>query len=122
MSFLASYFHIPDGNGENAVLCPFPHQYQNGEQYLENIPSAHVNTDKLVFNCKACDRSYNEQTFISAITGCTQDERYKLVELFKRDLDTEEQWKAVMELSDETKQRALDLGISEEVITSSSSA
>lgn len=116
MSFLATYFQIPDGNGENAVLCPFPHQSQNGELFLENIPSAHVNTTKQVFNCKACDRSYNEQTFIQAITGCSQEERYKLVELFKRDLDTIEQWKALMKLSDETKQRALDLGISEEVI------
>ena len=100
MSFLATYFEKPDGAGENAVLCPFPHQNPDGSLYHENIPSAHVNTTKLVFNCKACDRSYNEQTFISAITGCSSEQRYKLVELFKRDLDTIQEWKAMMKLSD----------------------
>lgn len=116
MSFLGTYFQLPEGTGENAVLCPFPHQQTDGKMYLESIPSAHVNTTKQVFNCKACDRSYNEQTFIQAITGCSQEERYKLVELFKRDLDTKNQWNALMTLSEETKQRALNLGISEETI------
>lgn len=116
MSFLSTFFHLPDGSGENPVLCPFPHQYPSGELYYENKPSAHVNTTKQVFNCKACDRSYNEQTFISAVTGCKQEHRFKLVELFKRDLDTKEQWEMSLSKTPQTNQRALDLGISQNVI------
>lgn len=116
MSFLATFFNVPDGTGENPVLCPFPHQFSNGEMYLEDRPSAHINTTKQVFHCKACDRSFNEHTFIQAITGCSAEKRFKLVELFKRDLESYGVWQTTTVLDDETKQTALNLGISEEVI------
>lgn len=116
MSFLAAFFHLVDGTDEHAVCCPFPHTLPDGTTYLENRPSAHVNTTKFVFNCKACGRSYNEHTFIPAITGCPQDQVYKMVNLYANDLTTSAQWGMETEISKGTHDNALSLGISEQQI------
>lgn len=115
MSFLASFFNIPEGTGENPVLCPFPHVLPDGTEYYESRPSSHVNTTTHVFNCKVCDRGYNEQQFIRAITGCSEMDSYKIEEVFKNPQDHIE-WEVSTELTEDSHAKALSLGISEEVI------
>ena len=70
MSFFNSFFGITDLSKEQAVLCPFPHKTDSGETYLENRPSAHVNTTEKLFHCKACGRGFNETQFIEEVFGC----------------------------------------------------
>ena len=82
MSFLGAYFNLPEGSLENAVCCPFPHECSDGTTYLEHRPSAHVNMTKLTFNCKACDRSFGEVSFINTIVGGDKDSQEKIRKLF----------------------------------------
>ena len=115
MSFLASYFDKMDGTGENAICCPFPHLLSDGTEYYESRPSAHVNTTKLVYHCKACDRRYDEIGFIQAITGCAKDEALDLSRIFK-ETNTIFEWEAETELTEGSHDKAIELGISEDVI------
>lgn len=115
MSFLAAYFGLPEGNGENAVCCPFPHTNSDGTVYYESRPSAHVNTTKLVYNCKACDRSYSEESFIQAITGCHKDDATSISRIFT-DNDDLFAWERDITRSQGTHDNALSLGISEKVM------
>lgn len=116
MSLLGYYFNLVEGTGENAVLCPFPHTLSDGTPYYESRPSAHVNMTNHCFNCKVCDRGYNEQTFISAITGCTEEHRHKLEALFAKELANRVEWENSTQLTEDSHEKALSLGISEEVI------
>ena len=52
MSFLTDYFNIESDKTEVAVCCPFTHHTESGMPYLENNPSAHVNTENGLFHCK----------------------------------------------------------------------
>ena len=114
MGFLMDYFGISDEKEEMAVCCPFPHHTPSGQEYMESDPSAHVNTVEGLFHCKACGESGNEITMLSKITGCSSPVAHKLQRCFDSD-ETVEAWDKE-ELTEATKQRALALGISEEVI------
>ena len=114
-SFFEYYFDEYDfSKRETAVCCPFPHHTESGLEYQETNPSAHVNLDKGLFHCKVCDKGYSEISFIAAIFGCSYESAVKISKMFttKEDKFT---WNS-KNISDEIKQKCLDLGISQEVI------
>lgn len=115
MSFLTEYFGILEGTKEQAVLCPFDHHTTSGIPYKETRPSAHVNTMEGLFHCKACNTGLSELQFIERICGCDYAQARKLQIAFSND-ETLAEWEESVALSKETKQRALALGISEEVL------
>lgn len=115
MSFFTEYFGILEGTKEQAVLCPFDHHTTSGIPYKETRPSAHVNTMEGLFHCKACNTGLSELQFIERICGCDYAQARKLQIAFSND-ETLAEWEESVALSEETKQRALALGISEEVL------
>lgn len=115
MSFLTEYFGILEGTKEQAVLCPFDHHTASGIPYKETRPSAHVNTLEGLFHCKACNTGLSELQFIEKVLGCEYPQARKLQLAFSTD-ETLAEWDECVALTSETKQRALALGISEEVI------
>ena len=115
MSFLAEYFGIVEGNKEQAVLCPFDHRTPSGIPYQETRPSAHVNTIENLFHCKACNTGLSELQFIQEILGCDYTSARKLQQTFLTE-ETLADWDESVPLTKATKDRALALGISEEVI------
>ena len=115
MSFLTDYFSIVTGATEAAVCCPFPHYTSNGTPYLEHNPSAHVNTENNLFHCKSCGKGLSEVQFMAQILGCSLIDAKKLQLAFNNTEDLE-MWESSTTLTEESKQRALDLGISERVI------
>ena len=115
MSFFKSYFNLVDDAGEVAVCCPFPHQTPGtGLIYYEQNPSAHVNTEEGVFHCKVCQQGHNEQSFISAILGCTYGSALRLINLYKHAAEGYE-WEQE-ELKPETEQLLYQFNITPEVI------
>ena len=114
MSFLAEYFGLLEGSKEQSVLCPFDHHTASGIPYQETRPSAHVNTTDKLFHCKSCNTGLSELQFIQKLLGCDYAQSRKLQQAFETE-ETLAEWEQVP-LSQETKQRALMLGISEEVI------
>lgn len=115
MSFFNAFFGILDNQREQPVLCPFPHKTDSGEPYLENRPSAHINTLDKLFHCKACGRGFNESQFIQEIFGCDYITAKKLQLAFNTE-ETIEEWDSTVTLSKETASRARSLGISDTVI------
>ena len=115
MSFLTEYFGILEGTKEQAVLCPFDHHTASGIPYKETRPSAHVNTLENLFHCKACNTGLSEIQFIEKVLGCDYAQARKLQLAFSTD-ETLAEWEESVALTDATKQRALALGISEEVL------
>ena len=114
MSFLASFFEVTEGASENAVCCPFDHYTTNGIPYKESNPSAHINTIKNLFHCKVCNTGYNEPQFIQQITGCSFFNAKKIQRYFETEEDIHV-WKEET-LSSVSKEKALQLGISEKII------
>ena len=114
MGFLTDYFDITDEKTEVAVCCPFPHYTESGLEYMESHPSAHVNTEEGLFHCKVCGESGSEVTMISKLLGCSSSVAHKLQRCFDSD-ETIEAWDKET-LTEATKQRVLNLGISEDVI------
>lgn len=53
--------------GEIAYSCPF----QSGHTFGDAHPSAHMNEDKLVFNCKTCHRAGTALDLVGAVLHCT---------------------------------------------------
>jgi 5S rRNA maturation endonuclease (ribonuclease M5) len=115
MSFLTEYFGIIEVTKEQAVACPFYHHTASGMPYKETRPSAHVNTEEKLFHCKACNTGLSELQFIQKVLGCEYAQARKLQNVFTTE-ETVADWDAGVSLTEETKQRALALGISEEVI------
>lgn len=115
MSFLTEYFGILEGTKEQAVYCPFDHHTASGIPYKETRPSAHVNSLEGLFHCKACNTGLSEIQFIEKILGCDYAQARKLQLAFSTD-ETLAEWEDSVALTQETKQRALALGISEEVL------
>lgn len=115
MGFLLDYFDITDEKTEMPVCCPFPHYTPSGQEYQESRASAHVNTEEGLFHCKVCGESGSEITMISKLLGCSSPVAHKLQRCFNSD-ETVDEWDKEMTLTDATKNRALNLGISEEVI------
>ena len=114
MSFFSDYFGITEGATEQSVCCPFDHHTNSGIPYKETHPSAHVNTLESVFHCKACGTGLSEVQFIQKILGCSFIEAHKIKRIFQNDED-EMAWDE-LKITEQTKQRTLNLGISEEVI------
>ena len=114
MSFLTDYFNIESDKTEVAVCCPFPHHTESGMPYFENNPSAHVNTENGLFHCKVCGEKGNEIQMIQKLLDCGMNTAKKLQKAFDTSEDVYE-WEKE-NLTEATKQRALNLGISEEVI------
>lgn len=115
-SFFESYFNEYDfSKRETAVCCPFPHHTESGIAYQETNPSAHINLDKSLFHCKVCDKGLSETAFISEIFGCSYEDAIKISKMFTTNQDRF-MWEENVILTPEIKQKALDLGISEEVI------
>lgn len=114
MGFLTDYFDIIEDKTEVAVCCPFPHYTESGQEYMESHPSAHVNTEENLFHCKVCGESGSELTMISKLLGCSSPVAHKLQRCFNSD-ETISEWEKET-LSEASKNRALSLGISEEVI------
>ena len=114
MGFLNAFFNVLDATRERPVLCPFDHYTANKMPYKETNPSAHVNTLEKLFHCKVCNKGYNEIQFIQEVFGCDYAQARKLQVAFETDESTAD-WDQVS-LSEETKQRALALGISEAVL------
>lgn len=115
MSFLTEYFGILEGTKEQAVHCPFDHHTASGIAYKETNPSAHVNSMEGLFHCKACNTGLSEIQFIQKVLGCSYVQARKLQQAFTTE-ETLAEWETEVPLSASTKKRALDLGISEEVI------
>ncbi|MBP5596753.1 MAG: ATP-binding protein [Pseudobutyrivibrio sp.] len=115
MGFLLDYFDITDEKTEVPVCCPFPHYTPSGLEYQESRASAHVNTEEGLFHCKVCGESGSEITMISKLLGCSSPVAHKLQRCFNSD-ETVDEWDKEMTLTDATKNRALNLGISEAVI------
>lgn len=114
MSFLTAYFGIVEGAKEQSVCCPFEHYTGNSTPYYETNPSAHVNTINNLFHCKVCNIGYNETQLIQKILSCD----YYNAKRLQRCFDTEEDIIAWQEhdLTPESKNLALELGISENII------
>jgi hypothetical protein len=115
MSFLADFFGTVESTADVAVCCPFDHHTSQGIPYKESHPSAHINTEKHVFHCKVCGIGYSEQQFIQKILGCNYIEALKLSRCFNNTED-HAMWEASTTLTEESKKRALSLGISEETL------
>ena len=116
MSFLTDYFGITEGAREIAVCCPFDHYTIGGLPYKENNPSAHINTAEKLFHCKVCATGYSEPQFIQQMFGCSYLDAKRIQRCFDTNEDTT-LWETSTELTEESRQRALSLGISEEVIS-----
>ena len=116
MSFFEYYFDEVDfSKRETAVCCPFPHKTESGIEYHETNPSAHINLDKGLFHCKVCDKGLSEQAFIAEILGCRYEDASKIAKLFTTRLD-KFTWESELSITDEIKQKCLDLGIPEKTI------
>ena len=114
MSFLTEYFNIMSDKIEAAVCCPFPHYTSTGQPYFETHPSAHVNTIENLFHCKACGEKGSEITMIQKLLDCNVNTAKKIAKCFETE-ETIEEWSKET-LSEASLYRALNLGISKEVV------
>ena len=114
--FLTEFFGITEGSKEVAVCCPFDHYTTGRVPYKETNPSAHVNTEKGVFHCKVCGTGYSELQFMQKILGCSFLNAKRLQHCFNNDED-ELMWTSSTKLTDETKNRLINLGVNEQVIS-----
>ncbi|NCC99844.1 MAG: hypothetical protein EOL95_09140 [Bacteroidia bacterium] len=116
-SFFEYYFPESDwGKEEVAVCCPFPHHISTGQTYQETRPSAHINKEKRVFNCKVCGASYSEVGFVAATLDCTYEIAVKLLKQFSHDSEDLFTFKEHTTFPEEIKEKCNNLGITDEVI------
>lgn len=87
MEFFKKFFKVMHeyDNGEAAVKCPFPHKDEQGRQYYESNPSAHINFSKNVFHCKVCGSGMSEAAFLSKMQGIS----YKDALVLLKELDAD---------------------------------
>lgn len=84
MSFFSGFFGVVDENGEQSVCCPFPHKTPTSQlEYFETRPSAHVNTLKHLFHCKACGVGVNEEQFVEKVLGCSNIDAVKILKCYE---------------------------------------
>lgn len=114
MGFFEHYFNFSSAETEVAVCCPFPHHTENGVEYFETNPSAHVNTKSRMFHCKVCAQGYSELTMLSKLLNCTYANAVKLNNAFARGDDIND-WDKLTYMSEQGKQICERYGISEEV-------
>ena len=124
MKFFQRYFSdydfdAPNGSGEVAVCCPFPHSTPDGSAYLETVPSAHVNVKEGVFHCKVCGKGLSEANFIKTIEGIGYKDAKKLIKNLEGHSD--DNWNIAVEnlkSSPPTLNKLKELGLTDEVINS----
>lgn len=91
--FFETYFDLwaesTYGEKEVAVCCPFPHVKADGTPYYDHNPSASVNLQKRVWNCKACGRGGNEVQMIQELFGCTSARARKFLNMLQRNISRE---------------------------------
>lgn len=116
MSFFSEFFNISETGGEQVVICPFEHHTASGLTYHENNPSAHVNTEKQVFHCKACGTGLSEAQFIERILCCTPADALRILKTFEN-ADSKISWIETRHLEEETKLLANSLGIADNILT-----
>ena len=85
MIIFQSFFSDVDFNnaneqGEVAVICPFPHTTTTGTKYYETTPSAHINTDKNLFHCKACGEQHSEPSFFMKKAGVSYTSAVNIID------------------------------------------
>lgn len=114
MSFLTEYFDITSDKVEAAVCCPFTHYTSTGQPYYETNPSAHVNTIENLFHCKACGEKGSEITMIQKLLDCNVNTAKKIQKCFQTE-ETIIEWSQET-LSEASLYKALNLGISREVV------
>jgi hypothetical protein len=114
LSFFADFFGIGCALHDQPVCCPFPHTTTNGLQYYEHRPSAHVNTEKHVFHCKACGLGYSEAQFIEHILGCSTLDSIRIQKAFES-AESLYTWTETRKLSEAGLQLAESLGISKAI-------
>ena len=112
--FFEDYFEINTVKKEVAVCCPFPHKDALGHDYFETNPSAHVNTEKRVFNCKVCGQGLSESKFISEVYNCTLENAAKLLNICRK-AEHRMDWETGTELDANGEHLLTQLGISKEV-------
>ncbi len=111
--------------GEHAVCCPFPHKTPEGVEYMEKVPSAHVNLSKGVFHCKVCralkrfsDGGMSEVEFYAKLNGVTYQEALMMLDMFGK--SKKMQWQQNVEnlLSSDTWMRIVldDLKLTKETV------
>lgn len=115
MSFLSDFFEVYTGQKETPVCCPFDHYTSTGLAYKETNPSASINVQKDVFHCMRCNSGYSTTQFIQQILGCNYVTAKRLQRVFEKG-ELEFDWDKER-LTNESKQTALNLGISEAVIS-----
>jgi hypothetical protein len=78
MDFFNKYFGEGSENSssERFVKCPF---------HDDKIASAHVNTEKSVFHCKACDVGLSEPAFLAKTQGVSYGEALEILNLKKQE-------------------------------------
>ena len=116
MSFFTEYFGIAGDQIETPVCCPFEHFTSNGHPYQETHESAHVNTMDNLFHCKVCGKGYSEAQFIQAVLQCKFPDAKRIQRAFETIEDRNLWLSDTTSLNEETKQRCLNLGMSEKVI------
>jgi 5S rRNA maturation endonuclease (ribonuclease M5) len=115
MEFFNKFFkHMVEmDTGEAAVLCPFPHKDEAGNQYFESVPSAHINLKRGLFHCKVCGEGMSEAAFLSKIQGVSyKDALILLKEMSKHHGEWSQEKKNFWE-SEGARQLASSLGIIE---------
>lgn len=116
MSFFERFFgDVTFSREETMVNCPFPHVTSSGLEYFESEPSAGVNLGKGVFHCLSCGKATSEIGFISQILDTPYETASKIKEFFDRD-ENVHLWKEHSPLTNELKELANRLGISDNVI------
>ncbi len=115
MSFLLEFFNVVEGPKETAVCCPFDHFTRNNIPYKETNPSASINTVEKLFHCMRCGKGFSEAQFIQHLLGCSYIDAKRIQRCFNSE-EYYETWLRDTKLTEESKQRALALGISEQVI------
>jgi hypothetical protein len=118
MEFFKKFFkdkmHILD-NGEAAVLCPFPHRDENGLEYFENVPSAHINLDKSLFHCKVCGQGMSEAAFLSKAQGISYKDSLVLLKQLSQEHEPWEQERQNFLTSEGPQETWKGLGLSLEL-------
>jgi hypothetical protein len=95
MKFFKNYFRTlePNDQGEAFCCCPFTHTDENGEDYLEQNASAHVNTIKNLFHCKVCGEGMSEVKFLAKVQGVSYREALQLLEQLSEEHDDWNTWR-----------------------------
>ena len=122
--FFETYFDLwaeAQYEKEVAVCCPLPHTRADGSKYYDHNPSAHINLEKRVWNCKACGEGGNEVQMIIKVLGCTMPRAHKLLNALKKGYSKEDLQAQLLEknyeLTDELMLQASSIGMySKEVL------